>query len=285
MADLDAVLADLRSEGDALELLVADLAAARWRTPTPAAGWTIAHQIAHLAWTDAISCLAATEPARFQQELERAIADVDGYVDTAAADGARQPPSELLVRWHDGRTALLAALAAVPPGTRLPWFGPPMSPTSMATARIMETWAHGQDIADALRLPCEPSARLRHVAHLGVRTRDFAYLVNARTPPAEAFRVELSGPRGESWTWGPPDAPQRVTGPALDFCLLVTQRRHRAELALHVAGHDADEWLDIAQAFAGPPGAGRPAPPPEPDRATSGRPTRVNVARSGGEGS
>jgi uncharacterized protein (TIGR03084 family) len=129
----------------------------------------------------------------------------------------------------------------------------------MATARLMETWAHGQDVADALAIARTPTARLRHIAHIGVRTRDFAYAVNDRTPPAEPFRVELTGPGGDTWAWGPEDAAQRVTGPALDFCLRVTQRRHRDDLALVAVGADADAWLDIAQAFAGPPGTGRPA--------------------------
>jgi len=103
----------------------------------------------------------------------------------------------------------------------------------------------------------EPSARLRHVAHISVRTRDFAFSVRQRTPPAEPFRVELTGPDGEVWTWGPAEAAQRVTGPALDFCLLATQRINRADTALAATGADADAWLDIAQAFAGPPGGGR----------------------------
>jgi uncharacterized protein (TIGR03084 family) len=134
-----------------------------------------------------------------------------------------------------------------------------MSVASMASARLMESWAHGQDVADALAVTRTPTARLRHVAHIGVRTRDFAYAVNDRTAPAEPFRVELTAPDGDAWAWGPKDATQRVTGPALDFCLRVTQRRHRDDLALVAVGPDADAWLDIAQAFAGPPGAGRPA--------------------------
>jgi len=60
------------------------------------------------------------------------------------------------------------------------------------------------------------------------------------------------------WAWGQPDAPERVTGPALDFCLLVTQRRHRDDLDVSATGPSAQEWLAIAQAFAGPPGPGRP---------------------------
>ena len=257
--DAATLLADLAAEGDDLDALVAELPAAEWGRPTPATGWTIAHQIGHLAWTDDVALLAATDAEAFAAQLQAALPRIATYVDDAAAEGAAIPPAELLARWRAGRAALAGALADVPPGTKLPWFGPPMSPTSMATARLMETWAHGQDVADALAIARTPTARLRHIAHIGVRTRDFAYAVNDRTPPAEPFRVELTGPGGDTWAWGPEDAAQRVTGPALDFCLRVTQRRHRDDLALVAVGADADAWLDIAQAFAGPPGTGRPA--------------------------
>ena len=127
----------------------------------------------------------------------------------------------------------------------------------MATARFMETWAHAHDVADALGRPVRPTSRLRHVVHLGVRTRDFSFAAHGLEPPAEEFRIELAGPEGKVWDHGPQNAAQSVRGPAYDFCLLVTQRRHRADLALIASGADADRWLDIAQAFAGPPGAGR----------------------------
>jgi uncharacterized protein (TIGR03084 family) len=259
VADIEPVLADLAAEGDALDALVADLDDTGWATPTPAKGWTIAHQVAHLAWTDQASIMAATDAAAFQVELERAIAIIDTYVDDAAEEGSKTPPAELLGSWRAGRTALGDALRAVPDGTKVPWFGPPMSATSMATARLMETWAHTQDVADALSAEHPVNNRIRHVAHIGARTRDFAYMTNNRPAPAEEFRVELTAPDGALWTWGPEDAAQRVTGPAIDFCLLVTQRRNRADLALVAEGTDADEWLDIAQAFAGPPGNGREA--------------------------
>ncbi len=127
----------------------------------------------------------------------------------------------------------------------------------MATARLMETWAHGQDVADALGTVREPSARLRHVAHLGVRTLGFAFTVHGLPAPQAPVRVELTAPDGGLWTWGPEGAADRVAGPALDFCLLVTQRRHRDDLALTAVGEVATAWLPIAQAFAGPPGKGR----------------------------
>jgi uncharacterized protein (TIGR03084 family) len=259
MAKADAVLADLAAESAELDRLVADLDDAGWATPTPAAGWTIAHQIAHLAWTDRAALLAITDPAAFADHLRDAASDPDGFVDRGADAGAQEPPARILTEWREGRDRLAQALHDVPDGTRIGWYGPPMSATSMATARLMETWAHGLDVADALEVPREPTARVRNVAHLAVRTRDFAYYLNGKTPPADEFRVELVGPDGTTWTWGPDAAAQRVTGSAYDFCLLAVQRLHRDDTDLKAEGADAEVWLGIIQAFAGPPGPGRPA--------------------------
>ncbi|MEU4078748.1 TIGR03084 family metal-binding protein [Streptomyces venezuelae] len=257
MSDPVVVLDDLRDESDELDRLVAELSEERWAAPTPAAGWTIAHQIAHLAWTDRAAFLAATDAQAFAAETEKALAAPDRFVDEGAEEGAKLPPAELLAGWRAGRERLQDALRAVPAGARFPWYGPPMSAPAMATARLMETWAHGQDVADALGVVRTPTARLRHVAWIGHRARDYAFLVRGLPVPAEPVRVEITAADGELWTYGPEGAAQRVTGPALDFCLLVTQRVHRADTALVAEGADADRWLDIAQAFAGPAGPGR----------------------------
>ncbi|MGW6417990.1 TIGR03084 family metal-binding protein [Streptomyces sp. NPDC055055] len=257
MSDPVVVLDDLRDESEELDALVAELTEEQWGVPTPAPGWTIAHQIAHLAWTDRAALLAATDAEAFAAETAKALAAPDRFVDEGAEEGAKLPPAELLAHWREGRELLRTALGAVAPGARFPWYGPPMSAPAMATARLMETWAHGQDVADALGAVRAPTARLRHVAWIGVRARDYAYLVRGVPAPAEPFRVELTAPDGTSWEYGPEDAAQRVTGPALDFCLLVTQRVHRTDTALVADGPDAERWLDIAQAFAGPAGGGR----------------------------
>ncbi|MGV0153663.1 TIGR03084 family metal-binding protein [Rhodococcus sp. GB-02] len=259
MAELQTFIDDLRAEGESLDALVADLPEEKWATLTPAEGWTIAHQIGHLHWTDSAAILAITDPDGFAEQLKAAFVNPAGFVDDGAAEQAARPPAELLADWRAGRTALVEALTAAPAGTKFPWYGPPMGGVSMATARLMETWAHGQDVADALGAERAPTARIKNIAHLGVRTRNFAYSVNEKTPPAEDFRVELTAPDGSLWTWGPEDAPQKVTGSALDFCLLVTQRANRADLDLVAVGADADEWLGFAQAFAGPSGEGRAA--------------------------
>jgi uncharacterized protein (TIGR03084 family) len=253
------LLADLAEEGDRLRAVVADLPDAAWRTATPATGWDVATQIVHLAWTDE-AALLATRAAGGDGEgwaalARRVAADPQHFVDTEALDGATQPPAAILARWDAARTGLAEALRGAE--GRLPWLGPSMSPTSMATARLMETWAHGLDVREALRIEPVVTDAIRHICHLGVRTRDFAHAVRHIDAPAEEFRIELTGPSGGTWTWGPPDAAQLVAGSAYDFARLVTQRIHRDDTTLVTVGEDAERWLAIAQAFAGPTGTGR----------------------------
>jgi uncharacterized protein (TIGR03084 family) len=262
---LRGLLDDLTAEGDHLRSTVEGLGPDGWTKETPAPGWTVATQVAHLLWTDEVAILAARShespdaKQAWDDVVLAAINDPMGYVDDGAFELARLPRDEVLGRWAGSRLSLRTALTDLPPGHRMPWFGPPMSAASMATARFMETWAHSLDVHDAAGGRPGPTDRIKHVAHLGVRTRNFAYSVHQEEPPIEEFRVELTAPSGELWTWGPEDAGQSVRGPAYDFCLLVTQRVNRADTDLVAVGADAEHWLGIAQAFAGPPGPGREA--------------------------
>ncbi|HMI27630.1 MAG TPA: TIGR03084 family metal-binding protein [Streptosporangiaceae bacterium] len=257
-ADMTALAADLAAESAVTRALVAGLDEAGWRTPTPAAGWDIADQISHLAYFDEVTVQSALRPEQFKAELAEAEASGGINPDAVAARFRDLSGSELLGWFDTARAELLNTFKNLDPRARLPWFGPPMSAASSLTARIMETWAHTQDIADALGVTREPTDRLRHVAHIGVGARAFSYAVHGKTLPQTPVRVELTGPEGAAWTWGPDEADNRISGPALDFCLLVTQRRHRNDLALSIEGPAAIEWMAIAQAFAGTPGTGRP---------------------------
>ena len=264
MSDLlTSLLDDLATEGDQLRDTVDRLGEEGWQRVTPAEGWTVATTVAHLLWTDEVAVLAAhslrsdDDKAAWDEVVLGAIADPHGFVDAGAHELAGRPRDEVLDRWALGRAALRQALTEVPDGSRMPWFGPPMSPASMATARFMETWAHALDVYDAAEERPEPTDRIRHVAHLGVRTRGYSFSMQEEEPPAEELRVELVAPSGETWAWGPEDAAQQVTGSAYDFCLLVTQRIHRDDTDLVAVGEDAEHWLRIAQAFAGPAGGGR----------------------------
>ena len=256
--DMAALAADLAAESAVTLALVAgldELAGSGWHTPTPAAGWDIADQIGHLAYFDEVAVRAAIHPDEFRAELAAAPEGPD-----AIAARYRDRTGAQMLAWFEGaRAELLDTFKNLDPAVRLPWFGPDMSAASALTARLMETWAHTQDIADALGVTREPTGRLRHVAHIGVGARAFSYAARGQAPPDAAVRVELTAPDGTLWTWGPPGAGDRVTGTALDFCLLVTQRRHRDDLDLAVTGPSAQEWMAIAQAFAGPPGSGRAA--------------------------
>jgi uncharacterized protein (TIGR03084 family) len=254
--DMAALAADLAAESAVTRGLVAGLDEPGWHTPTPAAGWDIADQIGHLAYFDEVAVRAAIRPDEFRAELAAAPESVDP--DTIAARYRDRTGAQTLAWFEGARAGLLQTFTQLDPRQRLPWFGPPMSAASSLTARIMETWAHTQDIADALGVTREPTHRLRHVAHIGVGARAFSYVIHGQTPPDTPVRVELTAPDGTAWTWGPDDADDRVAGTALDFCLLVTQRRHRDDVALTVQGPAAKQWMAIAQAFAGPPGPGRP---------------------------
>ena len=261
--DMAALAADLAAESAVTRALVAGLDEPGWRTPTPAAGWDIADQIGHLAYFDEVAVRAAVHPDEFRAELA-VQADEGVDADTNAARNRDRTGAQMQAGFESARAGLLTTFANLDPRLRLPWFGPPMSAASSLTARLMETWAHTQDIADALGATREPTDRLRHVAHIGVGARAFSYAVRGQDLPDTPVRVELTSPDGTLWTWGPAEAEDRVSGTALDFCLLVTQRRHRDDLALVTEGPAAREWMAIAQAFAGPAGPGRrPAADPE----------------------
>jgi uncharacterized protein (TIGR03084 family) len=249
--DFPALVADLADEEDALDRLVDGLDAAAWATPTAAPGWDVRATVAHLAGAEALAAVALTEPDRFAARVAAARADAQS---PAAQSPAAQSPDAVLARWRSERGRVLDALAVAAPRERFPWIAGDMSAVSFATARLMETWAHGVDVAAALGLPYPATARLRHVAELGVRTRAFSLAAHGSTAdaPGDDVRVELVGPDGERWVWGASDT-QVVRGRALDFCLVVTQRRHVADSGLAVTGDAARAWMAVAQAFAGPP--------------------------------
>lgn len=128
-----------------------------------------------------------------------------------------------------------------------------MGAKSFLTARLMECWAHGQDIVDAVGAARPATDRLRHIAQLGYITRGWTYTNRKLDMPEGEIRVSLDAPSGDRWTWGPEDAAATVAGGAEAFCLVVTQRRHLDDIELDVQGDAAVDWLTKAQAFAGPP--------------------------------
>jgi enediyne biosynthesis protein E11 len=254
---LQDVISALNADGDELDGLVAGLDGSQWALPTPANGWTIAHQIAHLTATFRLATLAASDAQGFAALAATFSPDFDANVRGAMAPFVNLPAPALLGQWRGARAAAAGALSAVPEDQVVPWLVRPLPPAILGCAGMMELFGHGQDIADALGVQRTHTDRLRYLVAFAVRTWDFGYLARGLQAPDTAFRFEITGPSGALWAFGPEDATQKVSGPAADFCLLVTRRRHRDDLALTATGLEAEYWLDIAQAYRGPAGPGR----------------------------
>lgn len=267
MPSVEEICGDLAGEQRSLDRLLADMPADGWSRPTPAAGWDVRDSVSHLCFFEEAAALAVRDPARFEESKARLLAAMalpspsgpEGAPDVALGRGMDRP-AELLERWRSARADYIEAVTAADRRAaesgeklRIPWFGPSMSPGSFTTARILEAWAHGVDIRDALGVKTETTTRLRHVCHIGYGARAFAFAAHGEADPGDPVRLEAEGPSGEIWGWGPEDAADRISGPALDVAMVFAQRRHHSRTRLHVSGPVAERWISIAQAFAGPP--------------------------------
>jgi uncharacterized protein (TIGR03084 family) len=246
------MLADLQAESDDLDAVLADGGPDALSRPTPAAGWSVGLSLGHLWFYDVEGRRAIEQPDEFLATVDRIFEAPDTYFQQHD-DTIRALGDSLIPAWQGARRGIIDAMAAADPTARVPWYGPAMSLMSFGSARLMETWAHGQDIADGLGVQRTPTDRLRHIAFIGVNARPFSYAVRGMQLPDVPVYVALTAPSGAEWTWGDPEAADSVRGPALDFCLRVTQRRVLEDLSLEVTGDAATEWMSIAQAFAGGP--------------------------------
>jgi uncharacterized protein (TIGR03084 family) len=248
---------DLIAEQNSLDAVVADLTKEQWRRATPSPDWDVFDQIAHLTHFDEQASMAITDPAMFQRDLNEMLArSSHESIDEITLTPLRElSPEELLARWRSARESLIMAASTLSDSSRVAWYGPSMGAKSFVTARLMETWAHGVDVVDALDVTRVATDRLRHVAQLGFLTRQWSYAVRGEVAPAGEVRLALVGPHGDVWHWGSLDADDIVEGSAEEFCLVVTQRRHVSDTAL-VAGDLGTHWLTRAQAFAGGPSEG-----------------------------
>ena len=247
----------LTAECDELDDVLAGLGEEQWELATPAPGWTIAHQVAHLTATFRMAGIAASDPDAYPGPMRKMDQDFTTRVANSLSQYLSDPPHVLFVRWQTERTAAVKALASVPADQPVPWLVGPLPPVVLTMAGIMEAFAHGQDITDALGIRRTRTDRIKFLVAFAVRTWDFGYLARNEPRPNVDFGFDLTAPSGAQWQFGPQHASQRISGPAEDFCLLVTRRRHRDDLALTAVGPDAEHWLDIAQAYPGPAGEGR----------------------------
>jgi len=258
--DVLEVLDDLIAEQQSLDSIVADCTPDQWRLPTPSPGWSVSDQVGHLTYFDGTAALAIQNPVAFADAMSALFAPDGASADDLTLGSFRaMAPAELLEAWRSNRATLATAGATLANDTRVGWYGPSMGSKSFLTARLMEVWAHGQDIVDTLGATRPATDRLRHIANLGFITRGWTYANRGLDTPTTPVRVELVAPSGEPWTFGPDVADESIVGPAEDFCLVTTQRRHVDDTDLDVDGAAARDWMLKAQLFAGPPSDGPPA--------------------------
>jgi uncharacterized protein (TIGR03084 family) len=255
------VSVDLRAEAEELHAFLGTLRPEDWSRPTLFMGWTPWDVVAHLHFFDRMSLLALTDPAAFAEKRRTLIRNL-----AAGASGAEQTRRELgdldasalLARWHATCHEMADLLGASDPKRRLPWFGPDMGVQMFTTARLMETWAHAQEIYDLMGVERRHTDRIKHVAVIGVKTFGWSFANRGLEAPGPPPYVRLVSPSGAVWEWNEPSEREVVRGDAVDFCRVVTQVRNVADTSLDVVGEVATRWMAIAQCF-----AGGPADPPK----------------------
>ncbi|MEN8721308.1 MAG: TIGR03084 family metal-binding protein [Alphaproteobacteria bacterium] len=253
---------DFREESDALYALLKDVDEDRFDQTTQFKDWTINDVLGHLHFWNYMADLSMQDEDRFVSVLGEVMAEtkVSGTLrsfEVKWRDGLSG--KALLDTWHEFYQGMAERFAAADPKLRLKWAGPDMSARSSITARLMETWAHGQEVYDALGVVRADADRIKNIAVLGVNTFKFNHMINKIDVPETAPYVRLTAPSGAVWEFGEPSDDERIEGSATEFCQTVTQTRNIADTSLQVTGSVATRWMAMAQCFAG---AATPPPPP-----------------------
>lgn len=258
MSQLHAVLDSFAAEGASFRALVASLPTSTWDAPTPAEPWTVRDQVSHVTFVFSLAAAAAADPERFEA-LTATIGEggFDAAVNAALPLYNQGTPADILAHYDRHLGAVTKALRGHDPDGLVPWLVKPLPPHVLATAGMVEMFAHGQDIADAAGVNIERTDRVGVLVPFIHRTIDFGYHAAGVPAPAGDFRMVVSLPSGGLTDVGPAEAPNLVCGSAVDLALLATRRRHRDDLALHATGPDAPGYLNLAQAYRGPAGPGR----------------------------
>ncbi len=268
---------DFADESAALHALLGPLPEAALAERTAFKDWSLADIVGHLHFWNRAALFSLAEPDTFRALGAKVIAHLGAggaLRDFERAELSGLVGRALLAAWHDFAQAMAGRFAAADPSTRVAWVGPDMSVRSAITARLMETWAHGQAAYDVLGVVRHNADRIRNIAVLGVNTYEWSFKVRGQKPPQPKPHLRLEAPSGATWTWNDPSGTDLIEGAAEEFCQVVTQVRNIADTRLVVRGAAAMAWMATAQCFAGPP-----ATPPLPGtRRTGTRPAWAGLA-------
>lgn len=250
---------DFRDESRALHALLIGLDPARFEERTQFKDWSINDILQHLHFWNTMADAALVDEPGFIDLIQKLLSGPDSMREFENRNLHGLSGSGLLDNWRGHVDICAGHFYQTDPGKRLKWAGPDMSARSSITARLMETWAHGQAIYDHLGVIRIDTDRIKNIAHLGVSTFGWTYAARGRKAPEDKPGVRLIAPSGAEWEWNTPNENNLITGEATEFCQVVTQTRNIADTRLSVVGEVASEWMSMAQCFAGP--AETPPPP------------------------
>jgi uncharacterized protein (TIGR03084 family) len=239
------ILSDLVAEQQYLDQFLQRISLKDWNRMTPARGWTIRDTISHLAHSEELTAEAISGTADLSRL--RAVPDLDAFRQVAVDRGRKMRPQDVIEWWRGGRARVVEPLSHMRSGDRIEWIEGSMSAKTLATVRLMETWAHGLDIYTAMKADVEDTQRIRHVCWLGWKTLPFAFKVAGLdyTP----IRVEVIGPGYAKWVYGPEDTDQIVKGSAADWARLSVRRITPTQTRLKISGDVAQQALEVVRAY------------------------------------
>jgi uncharacterized protein (TIGR03084 family) len=240
---------DLETEYERLDRMFAGLSEADWASPSACEGWSVVDVVLHLAQSEETVCATVTGAPAMPGRLEpdRAGMSVDEAMDRWV-EAERAGPEVVYPRWQAAWHKAVEVLRGADPDKASAWASAPLRPATMATTRLAEHWAHALDITGPLGIEYPDTARLRHIARLAYRTLPYAFQVAGEQPGP--VRVELSGPDGEIWRYGPDDAGSVITGPVGAFCRVGARRLKPEDSGLTATGPHGPAALRVLRNYA-----------------------------------
>jgi uncharacterized protein (TIGR03084 family) len=253
LSDLAEIIIDLRAEGLELYEFLQQIEDPDWARATAFKNWTVNDVVAHLYFGDYLGIVSHQSSEEFLHAMAQVKQANSSLVEYTRKWSGGVNAARLRENWYERFVYMCDIFAASDPDMRLTWAGPDMGIKMFATARLMETWAHGWEIYDLLASPRQHTDRIHHIATIGAKTFGWTFANRQIALPGPVPQLQLRAPSGEIWEWHTPQSDNRIRGEAVEFCQVVTQVRNIDDTQLEVVGETAAQWMSIAQCFAGPP--------------------------------
>ena len=251
------ILSDLVAEQQALDQFLQRINERQWNLPTSAPGWSIKDTVSHLAHAEQFAAQVLAEGESVVADL--GMDNIDKWTEVGVKEGREKRYQQVIEWWRNSRADVVDALSRIEGNVRVPWISGDMSARAFATLRLMETWAHGLDIKDAMdglltfdeeeEDPTADTPRIRHVAWLAHRMLPYAFAEAGEEFPETGIRLELMGPSYSRWVYGPEDAADVIKGLAGEWCRIAVHRLDSTATSLKTEGDNAETAIKVVRAY------------------------------------